>query len=307
MNRAILSLWPYFWPLVRRFLLVFAFVVGFAFLTGHLYLIAALLPGIVLTVKRLKRPSWVWRLFNAVRHFETTRVGRITIHYAPQLSKEWDFSLLLQCCETEFSRLTDLFSDLRCKRATVFLFATHQEVGNVFGSHVAGTALRPLRAIVIAYDQEVQEHVRHEFAHLFSGRWNLRAPPILSEGLSVWLQGSEFGYLIDQITPRFLNDHQFALSNLLDHSFFFSEKQRYPCYLLAGSFTGFLIRRYGWEKYRQFFRSCDVAKFAGDFAKHFRVSMEEAERQWRAEIAVTALLIHRVKNKMGPTCRRPNR
>jgi len=79
----------------------------------------------------------------------------------------------------------------------------------------------------------------HELAHLFSTRWNETATPLLSEGLSVWLQEKHFGQPIDPAVRPLLADRRLKLRSLLDRGFFFSEPQRAACYVVAGSFTGF--------------------------------------------------------------------
>jgi len=43
------------------------------------------------------------------------------------------------------------------------------------------------------------------------------------------------------------------LEFLLKRKFFFSEANRTRSYFLAASFTGFLIRHYGWEKYKKLY------------------------------------------------------
>lgn len=58
------------------------------------------------------------------------------------------------------------------------------------------------------------------------------------------------------------------------------------CYLVAGSFTGFLIRTYGWDQYRQFYR-LRKQQFLTNFKKCFEVSLEEAGLRWRHEMMAT--------------------
>lgn len=81
---------------------------------------------------------------------------------------------------------------------------------------------------------------------------------------------------------------------------FFAEPQRYSCYVLAGSFTGFLIRRYGWKSYRKLYRLCDGIRFKAKFQKCFGISLEKAEWQWRNEVMVMPILNRRLGRK--PHC-----
>jgi hypothetical protein len=64
---------------------------------------------------------------------------------------------------------------------------------------------------------------------------------------------------------------------------------------LARSFTGFLVRRYGWERYRKFYRRSHALNFKGYFQKVFGVSFEKAEWQWRSELQLTTLWRQRLE------------
>src|SRR5208337_906949 len=99
-----------------------------------------------------------------------------------------------------------------------------------------GAALSFANSIFIAVDNCVQQSKRHEFAHLFSFRWSLLAPPLLSEGLSVWLQETAWGQPIDTVVRPLLGNQSLRLPSLLQSKFFFAEPHRHACYVLAGSF-----------------------------------------------------------------------
>jgi hypothetical protein len=215
------------------------------------------------------------------------------VHLAPELDgacAECALPTLFWCCEKEWNRLTDRFESAPRGDVVVYLFARQQDIGCIFGTQLSGYALGCANAILIAGDSGIQETLRHEFAHLFSWRWNVLVPPLLSEGLSVWLQETEWGLPIDSAARLFLGDPRLKLPLLLKSRFFHSEPQRHACYLLAGSFTGFLLRRYGWKPYRKLFRLCDGFGFRAKFQKCFGVTLEQAELNWRKEIPITEIL-----------------
>jgi tetratricopeptide (TPR) repeat protein len=58
-------------------------------------------------------------------------------------------------------------------------------------------------------------------------------------------------------------------------------------YIAAGSFTGFLIRTFGWETYAQFFRQANENNYETHFEKAFGMGMLVAERRWRFELLQT--------------------
>ena len=99
---------------------------------------------------------------------------------------------------------------------------------------------------------------------------------------------------IDSAVWPFLEDKTLKLPLLIKPKFFFASSPRHVCYMLAGSFTAFLIRRHGWERYRSLFRRCNGFGFRSKFRKSFGVSLEKAEWQWRTELAVMQVLNNRL-------------
>jgi hypothetical protein len=168
----------------------------------------------------------------------------------------------------------------------VFLFSAHADVGRVFGREYGGVALIDANAIAVAAGDSLREDVRHELAHLFAARWNPQAPPLLGEGLAVWLQGTQHGEPIDAMAWPWVGDARLGLRSLLDRGFFFAEPHRHTCYLLAGSFTGFLLRRHGRKAYRRLYARVGRRGFEREFHRCLGMSLDDAERQWRHELLI---------------------
>jgi hypothetical protein len=74
------------------------------------------------------------------------------------------------------------------------------------------------------------------------------------------------------------------LGSLIKSSYFHNPCREPVCYSVAGSFTGFLIRRFGWTKYRKLYRWCNGLAFRWKFKYCFGVTLPEAESQWRREL-----------------------
>jgi hypothetical protein len=286
-NRPILSLWPELRRVLLSLLLLFGALTVLLFVAVSpfwlaLPLFVVLAVGASLVAHHECRSRW-WlpRLVRCVRRFRTTSNGRIVLHYAPELDGKWDMPTLLGRCQAELDQLTDQFGFPLRGRVVVFLFAGCRDVGTIFGPHVGGTALRGANAVVIADDSNIVKSLRHELAHLFAACWSLLAPPLLNEGLAVWLQDTEGGQTVDTAARRLLGERSLTLASLLKSEFFFAEPHRHACYVLAGSFTGFLIRRSGWQQYRKLFRLADESRFRATFKKCLGVTLEQAEGAWR--------------------------
>jgi hypothetical protein len=191
---------------------------------------------------------------------------------------------------------------LRRKRIAVFLFQYSYDVAAILGPRYAGgAAAHPnANAILLAYEGHLAETIGHELTHLFSARWNAKAPSILNEGLAIWMQETLGGVPIDQAARPLLYQQYPKLAEFTSERLFFDRSHSRRCYTLAGSFTGFLLRRFGWAKYRDFFRTCNRYRFKAKFAACFGISLEKAESQWRDEVIVMEILGRRLKGDICP-------
>jgi hypothetical protein len=282
-----LSLWPCWLPLALLLLAPLPFFFGE---------VAAALGGLAIVF--LFRfwpapPHWVAPLIRRSRCFLTRRPAGIILHYAPCLEGTFYSSGLFDSVQTAKEDLCRQF-EFSPRKIVVFLFDRPADVTAVFGRPMAGTALNR-HIVVLSTVPRMDELVRHELVHLFAARWSQRAPPLFQEGLAVWLQGTREDLPIADAARRVLRYWRPKLSSLRDLRLFFSEARRLDCYVLAGSFTGFLIRRYGWETYRRFYRKSGARKFDCCFRKVFGVTLGEAECQWRTELDVMAALGSRVR------------
>jgi hypothetical protein len=243
--------------------------------------------------------SQVLRLVWQTRRFRRVREGRITLCFAPELADNWDLELIRACCRREFDQLARTFSDVRLRRAVVYLLADATEVSKIFGRPAAGLALVSGKAIVIAEGGFLRETIRHELVHLFAGRWKLHPPSILREGLAVYLAGERYGQPLDSYAYSQLKLQRQSIISLLDEATFHSKDRIHASYAIAGSFTGFLIRRFGWEKYQCVYRTSTTKDFEAIFQRVYSFTVQEAESQWRCELIVTSSLLRGINKHAG--------
>jgi hypothetical protein len=262
-----------------------------------LALMLTLFP-LALLVPPFFRNRWLRAMVCQVRRFRTASSKRVVLRYAPELHGKIDTAEVLNLAdktlvemEARFGRVSLFWqwiasSVLLRKRLFVYLFSTRKAVQDIVGENYGGCALAAYHAVVLSFEYpRLDELMKHEVSHLFSNRWNARPGPLLQEGLSTWLQGTERGYTIDSIAFRLLGHEKYRLCRMLGRKFFFAKENCWGCYMLAGSFTGFLLRRFGWETYKQFYyRAQGKRRFDTKFVKHFGLTLEEAEEQWRAEL-----------------------
>jgi hypothetical protein len=283
LNRPLLGLLPYFWGLAPRVVaIIFFFLLG---LVAPPMLLAGLVAGLFMVRFAWRQHYWLRKFGGRVRHFRTVSNHRVWLHYEPELEDRWFFPSLLEDVQKELESLEQQFDRPLRRRLHVYFFEHRRDFGEIFGWEYWGFALVGANAIVFADDSQFfQEIVRHELTHLFTHRWRAGAQPLLSEGLSVHMQQSHWGHSIDTMASDFLKKEPLPLLSLRDPRVFFSKEHIAACYALAGSFTGFLIRRHGWKNYRRWFRWCDGTMFLFKFHWCFGVSFAQAESDWRAEL-----------------------
>lgn len=239
----------------------------------------------------------VWRFAWRIRRFRTRRALNFVVHYAPECEAHWDFPVLLGRIETDLDRLIRQFGFTLRRRIAVYLVPSCSEL-RTHGLAVDGFALPP-NAIVVAEDTNLQETIPHELTHLFSIHWNIFAPALLNEGLATWMQGGYAGVPIDVAVRQHLRNRTPRLSTLLNDRFFYSARYRGACYVLAGSFTGFLIRRFGWERFRAFYKRENRFLLGRKFRREFGMTLREAEVRWRSELLALEVLSRRQKGTLG--------
>jgi hypothetical protein len=243
------------------------------------------------------QPSlWLWRLSRRVRGFRAVSGDRVTLLCPAGLDRVLDFQEIIRWSEADLDDLSQRFGIQMRRRLTVVLFPRHEDLSADFGRPMGGTVVVDANAVVIAADHPLRRVIRHELVHLFAARWNMWAPPLLQEGLAVWLERTEQdGAPTREDAGRLLCRSYIALAPLLDHRYFFSAANIHRCYALAGGFTGFLIRRFGWDGYRDYYRKADRSTFRARFKRQFGISLEGAWQRWRDESIVMEALGQRLR------------
>jgi hypothetical protein len=293
------------WSLWRPFLWLFG-VLGccalallmWSYSTGVLNFAAvALLVGFPVVWQAWSEIPWRWRLSRPVRRLHTATSPRMVAHWGPDFGGT-KVPSPLHGCETVLDELTRWFG-FPLPRPTVFLFPPGVDVCRLLKGP-AGCAFPVWNAVVLSNGCYAAETLRHELAHLFSSRWNVWALPLLNEGLATWLQGTVHGQSIDAAAVALLRCYRgLELSAMLRRrSFYAADNQTSDRYILAGSFTGFLLRRYGWRRYRDLFQRAIGLGFRTTFRRRIGVSLEKAEWQWRNEVLVMEVLGRRLEREL---------
>ena len=124
------------------------------------------------------------------------------------------------------------------------------------------TGCPPANGMTLDYDlvyAVVNEEIRclgpHEDAHLLSFRIAVPESVFLREGIAMYFDGEYNGKENTRAAKEFaLENPQYDIFRLLDNDRFYDlpEEVSYP---LSGAFTGWIIRKFGMERWKEFFRS----------------------------------------------------
>ena len=235
------------------------------------------------------RPSfWRWRFSRRVVGFRAVSSGGIKLLFPPSLKGVVDFQEVIGWTKSDLDDLTQRFGVRPRCPLSIVLVPSHKDLSADFGRPMGGTMLVEANAVVLAADCVLRDGLRHELAHLFACHWNMCPPPLLEEGLAVWVQGTEQAVPIEQLAGHLLCQPESSLAPLLDRGSFFSPANLHRCYTLAGGFTGFLIQRFGWDRYRDCYRVADRRNFRSHFEKQFGMSVEWAWQLSRESLAEKA-------------------
>jgi hypothetical protein len=261
-------------------------------------LIALVAFPLIVPLALYERPDvrphfWYGRLTRRVWSFQALSSARVVVLYPAGLDKTCDLQQFIGWAESDLDTFSERFGRRFRRRLTVVLVSSYQDLLDDFGRHIGGIALPFGPTIVLVADGALRTYLRHELAHLFSFLWSMVPPPLLQEGLAEWLERPEPGIADpteDHAANRDLDDDPVPL---LDPRHFFATGYVNRSYVQAGIFTGFLIRRFGWDRYRLFYRKATRWRFRSIFRKHFGVNFEEAWHRCRDESVAMASLIKR--------------
>jgi hypothetical protein len=282
------------WPLVSALLPTILGVASVAGLiltvpSGAAIFVCYLVPIAIAAGFRLWRHASVFRLERASWHFHCLHAQNVTVRYDPRAHSRSQAMTVLHRTDQEITELNRRIGHMPRAGVTLFLFASKAQVSALRGRDQVGFALAP-GTVVVGEWAYLHETIRHELAHLFLQPWHT---PLLAEGFAVWWQETRGGLPIDEAAIPPLRRQELCLANMLNSKFFHDLTREYDCYTLAGSLTGFLIRRLGLAGYLKFYREAARRGVRKALRQHLGLTLEQVEARWRVELSMTKLLWQR--------------
>jgi hypothetical protein len=162
--------------------------------------------------------------------------------------------------EYYYFELKKFFMDEPHRKITSFIFKNDRQKGELFGSENADVAkpwLYQIYTTAVNYDNTL----KHEIAHIFSASFGTgpfkiahNFNPALIEGIAEAASPLYNNWYIDQIASiAYNNNYKYPVDKLYSGFNFFGQSSGLS-YVYAGSFTNYLINRYGIEKFKEWYK-----------------------------------------------------
>lgn len=239
----------------------------------------------------------MWRWHTTVRKYRHVRFELVSVRYNPAAISDARAAGIAATVQAGLAELGEWCGVRLWGRVCVYVLPTTSDIQAIFGSRYCGLASVAARIIVVPADTRVKETIYHELSHLFTARWKAAALPLLNEGFATWWEQHASESNSDALVPYFATA-ALQFHDLVDPDVFYEQKQLHAAYCMAGSFTGFLIRRYGREQYRHFYSRATRRNLERCFFDSFGLTFPEADVRWRVEIAATQLLRQRLERQL---------
>jgi len=199
------------------------------------------------------------------------------IHYPPQIDRDLVKAIIIYH-EYYYTELKEFFGYGYPGKINSYLFLSNGQKKELFGSGNADVAKPWMNSAFITYTDYVAT-LKHELAHCFSsviGSGPLKVSaginPYLLEGLAVAADPVDDGNNIDYLASlAYNNKYKANLNGLFDRLSFFTQASSLS-YVYAGSFSKYLIEKYGIYRYEKLYHE---GNFNGAYGRSLNSIVKE--------------------------------
>jgi len=207
-------------------------------------------------------------------------------YYRPNSAAAADIESIKTEQERVFTQLNQLLGTQYNQKIHAYIFNDLADAGF---TDKTGQAFPILNTIEVIYGSDGYTIGKrgisaHEVAHIITfNAWGPTDLRILSEGIAVYMEhvtyDSEAKYGSSQMIVAALVAHG-DLPNIESLASDFEQFDTNISYPVSGSFAGYIIRRFGMEKYRKLFTEGRSNHFTADFKSVYGVSLSDVENTW---------------------------
>ncbi len=199
---------------------------------------------------------------------ESIETKHFSIHYSPLINKRLIKVIALHH-EYYYSELVKFFHQAPGEKITSYIFASADQKGALFGSSSADVAKPWLLQTYTTYNN-YNTTLRHEIAHCFTAEFGKgifkiadNFNPALIEGAATAADPMyDENYIHSMAALAYKNGYKVRLEELFNYLNFFRQNSSLS-YIYAGSFSDYLIRTYGIEKFKKLYTDIDFPEIYG--------------------------------------------
>lgn len=162
--------------------------------------------------------------------------------------------------------------------ANLIIVDTKEKIVNILGFEVQGFAIPESDIVIFLNSKNYSLAAKHELTHYYSFHiWGRSADNWFSEGLAVYYDNKWNGYQVDSLTKHLKgNNKLFKISTLAKQFYLLNPMIAYP---QIGSFTSFLLSKYGKEKIKKLW----IRGFK-DMRAIYGKSLKKLEGEWLKDL-----------------------
>jgi hypothetical protein len=207
-------------------------------------------------------------------------------YYRPNSAAATDISKIEKEQERVFTQLNQLLGTHYDQKIHVYIFNDLADAGF---TDKTGQAFPIMNTIEVIYGIDgftigKRGISAHEVTHIITfNAWGPTDLRVLSEGIAVYMEHmtyeNENDYGSSQMIVAALNAHD-ALPDIESLARNFEQFDTNISYPVSGSFAGYLIHRFGMDKFRTLFTQGRSKHFSADFQSVYGISLSEVESTW---------------------------
>lgn len=204
----------------------------------------------------------------------TYKTNSLEIYYAPDsvLTKD---GAIQKWAGKRADAYNDIVKSLQVtdKRTIKFFVYDNNEVAQQLIHQKAGFA----QSTVAIIHTRVNQTVGHELTHVLSRAINGRPPPnrVLDEGLGVWMDHNPVDHLAEG--RRLLEANELPTASKMIEMLSTGDES---CYSAAGAYVGYLLTKYGGEKFKQIW-GAGKSSYDEQFSRIYGKSQSDMDTEWR--------------------------
>lgn len=207
-------------------------------------------------------------------------------YYRPNSAAAADISKIEAEQERVFTQLNQLLGTEYNQKIHAYIFNDLADAGF---TDKTGQAFPILNTIEVIYGLDGYTIGKrgisaHEVAHIITfNAWGPTDLRILSEGIAVYMEHVTYDSVADYGNSQMIVAALVTHGNLPNIESLASDFEKFDTnisYPVSGAFAGYIIRRFGMEKYRKLFTEGRSNHFADDFQSVYGVPLSEVENTW---------------------------